>query len=66
MKVQFDSDEFQATYSQTCDLFAKYQMAIHKDSPGECGERQVRLLFNETLSVRAIISKKNVSAIKIY
>ena len=43
MKVQFDSDEFQATYSETCDLFAKYQMAIHKDSPGECGERQVRL-----------------------
>ncbi|KAM7444934.1 Arginyl-tRNA--protein transferase 1 [Porites harrisoni] len=42
VKVQFDSDEFQATYSQTCDLFAKYQMAIHKDSPGECGERQFK------------------------
>jgi len=40
--VSFDSEEFQSTYKQTCGLFAKYQMAIHKDSPDECGEKQVR------------------------
>ena len=45
MLVDMHSEEFQATYKQTCDLFAKYQMAIHKDTPGECGERQVRFYF---------------------
>ena len=37
-----DSQGFQETFKQTCDLFAKYQIAIHRDSPGDCGKSQVR------------------------
>ena len=39
------SEEFKATYKQTCAVFAKYQMSVHKDSPGECDELQVRSSF---------------------
>jgi len=42
VRVSFDSEEFQSTYRQTCGLFAKYQMAIHKDSPDECDEKQFK------------------------
>ena len=45
MRVNLKSEEFKATYDQTCTVFAKYQMAVHKDHPGECDEMQVRLSF---------------------
>ena len=38
-----ESKEFQATFKQTHELFAKYQIAIHHDSIADCTERQVRL-----------------------
>ena len=44
MRVNLKSEEFKATYDQTCAVFAKYQMAVHKDRPDECDEMQVRLL----------------------
>ncbi|XP_033887058.2 arginyl-tRNA--protein transferase 1 isoform X6 [Acipenser ruthenus] len=40
--VCFDDPEFTATYSQSAALYAKYQTAIHKDSPSECSESQFR------------------------
>ena len=46
VQVNFGSEKFKATYKQTCDLFAKYQMAIHNDPPDECDERQVRFVSN--------------------
>ena len=46
VQVNFGFDEFQATYKQTCRLFAKYQMAIHKDSPDKCDELQVSGFFH--------------------
>ena len=47
VRANFDSDEFKATYKQTADLFAKYQMIIHKDPPDESGERQGRFVSND-------------------
>ena len=38
-----DSKEFQATFKQTYELYAKYQIAIHHDSRSDCTEEQVRL-----------------------
>ncbi|XP_041124344.1 arginyl-tRNA--protein transferase 1 isoform X4 [Polyodon spathula] len=40
--VCFDDPEFTATYSQSAALYAKYQTAIHKDTPSECSESQFR------------------------
>ncbi|XP_066028063.1 arginyl-tRNA--protein transferase 1 isoform X1 [Pocillopora verrucosa] len=42
VRVNLQCDEFRATYQQTCVLFAKYQIAIHKDHPRECGESQFK------------------------
>lgn len=44
MRVNLKSEEFKATYDQTCAVFAKYQMAVHKVRPDECDEMQVRSL----------------------
>ena len=44
MRVNLKSEEFKATYDQTCAVFAKYQMVVHKDRPDECDEMQVRSL----------------------
>lgn len=43
--MRVKSEEFKATYDQTCAVFAKYQMAVHKDCPDECDEMQVRSLY---------------------
>ncbi|XP_039337103.1 arginyl-tRNA--protein transferase 1 isoform X6 [Mauremys reevesii] len=36
--VSFEDPQFNSSFSQSATLFAKYQMAIHKDTPSECGE----------------------------
>lgn len=52
MRANLKSEEFKATYNQTCDVFAKYQMGVHKDRPDECDEMQVRLLYISATKVR--------------
>ncbi|XP_078372427.1 arginyl-tRNA--protein transferase 1-like isoform X1 [Oculina patagonica] len=42
VRVDLKSEEFKATYKQTCALYAKYQMTVHKDRPDECDEMQFR------------------------
>ncbi|XP_074855854.1 arginyl-tRNA--protein transferase 1 isoform X5 [Carettochelys insculpta] len=36
--VSLEDPQFKSSFSQSATLFAKYQMAIHKDTPSECGE----------------------------
>ncbi|XP_020642139.3 arginyl-tRNA--protein transferase 1 isoform X5 [Pogona vitticeps] len=38
--VSFEDPRFKSSFTQSASLFAKYQMAIHKDSPFECNEYQ--------------------------
>ncbi|KGL75500.1 Arginyl-tRNA--protein transferase 1, partial [Tinamus guttatus] len=38
--VSFEDPQFKSSFSQSAALFAKYQMAIHKDAPSECGENE--------------------------
>ncbi|XP_044296194.1 arginyl-tRNA--protein transferase 1 isoform X8 [Varanus komodoensis] len=38
--VSFEDPQFKSSFTQSASLFAKYQMAIHKDSPFECNEDQ--------------------------
>lgn len=52
VRANLKSEEFKATYNQTCDVFAKYQMGVHKDRPDECDEMQVRLLYISATKVR--------------
>lgn len=40
--ASLEDPEFQSTFAQSATLFAKYQMAIHKDTPAECNEHQVQ------------------------
>ncbi|KAJ7394367.1 Arginyl-tRNA--protein transferase 1 [Desmophyllum pertusum] len=40
--VRVKSEEFEATYEQTCAVYAKYQMAVHKDRPDDCDKLQFR------------------------
>ncbi|XP_067048810.1 arginyl-tRNA--protein transferase 1-like isoform X3 [Acropora muricata] len=42
VRVSMESKEFQATFKQTHELFAKYQIAIHHDSIADCTERQFK------------------------
>lgn len=43
--MRVKSEEFEATYEQTCAVYAKYQMAVHKDRPDDCDKLQVRSFF---------------------
>ncbi|XP_078500066.1 arginyl-tRNA--protein transferase 1 isoform X2 [Lissotriton helveticus] len=36
--VSMDDPEFSSTFCQSAALYAKYQMAIHKDAPQECND----------------------------
>ncbi|EHB04633.1 Arginyl-tRNA--protein transferase 1 [Heterocephalus glaber] len=38
--VSFEDPEFKSSFSQSFSLYVKYQMAIHQDSPHECGKTQ--------------------------
>ncbi|XP_053165043.1 arginyl-tRNA--protein transferase 1 isoform X12 [Hemicordylus capensis] len=38
--VSFEDPQFKSSFAQSATLFAKYQMAIHKDTPYECNEHQ--------------------------
>nr|XP_028585894.1 arginyl-tRNA--protein transferase 1 isoform X10 [Podarcis muralis] len=38
--VSLEDPQFKSSFTQSAALFAKYQMAIHKDSPFECNEYQ--------------------------
>ncbi|XP_077206090.1 arginyl-tRNA--protein transferase 1 isoform X3 [Paroedura picta] len=40
VRVSFEDPQFRSSFTQSATLFAKYQMAIHKDTPPECGEDQ--------------------------
>ena len=51
IRVDMKSSEFRATFSQSHAVFAKYQMAIHKDTPDECGEMQVGNFFPQMFPV---------------
>jgi len=52
VRANLKSEEFKATYNQTCAVFAKYQMCVHKDRPDECDEMQVRLLYISATNIR--------------
>lgn len=39
--VSFEDPEFKSSFSQSFSLYAKYQMAIHRDPPDECGKTEV-------------------------
>ncbi|XP_043841803.1 arginyl-tRNA--protein transferase 1 isoform X7 [Dromiciops gliroides] len=38
--VSFEDPEFKSSFRQSLSLYAKYQMAIHKDTAAECGEAE--------------------------
>ncbi|KFO85655.1 Arginyl-tRNA--protein transferase 1, partial [Buceros rhinoceros silvestris] len=38
--VSFEDPQFKSSFNQSATLFAKYQMAIHKDTPSDCGETE--------------------------
>ncbi|XP_066096597.1 arginyl-tRNA--protein transferase 1 isoform X2 [Saccopteryx bilineata] len=38
--VSFEDPEFKSSFSQSFSLYVKYQMAIHQDSPDECGKTE--------------------------
>ncbi|XP_074089592.1 arginyl-tRNA--protein transferase 1 isoform X11 [Macrotis lagotis] len=38
--VSFEDPEFKSSFCQSFSLYAKYQMAIHKDTAAECGEAE--------------------------
>lgn len=40
--VSFEDPQFKSSFNQSATLFAKYQMAVHKDTPSECGENEVQ------------------------
>ncbi|KAL7890466.1 hypothetical protein AOLI_G00027240 [Acnodon oligacanthus] len=40
--VSFEDPDFLASYEQSAALYARYQMAIHGDSPFECDESQFK------------------------
>lgn len=40
--VSFEDPQFKSSFTQSAALFAKYQMAIHKDTPSACDEHQVQ------------------------
>ncbi|MCJ8730871.1 hypothetical protein PDJAM_G00189480 [Pangasius djambal] len=40
--VSFEDPDFLASYEQSVELFARYQMAIHGDLPFECDENQFK------------------------
>uniref|UniRef100_A0A8B9MBX5 Arginyl-tRNA--protein transferase 1 n=1 Tax=Accipiter nisus TaxID=211598 RepID=A0A8B9MBX5_9AVES len=48
--VSFEDPQFKSSFNQSATLFAKYQMAIHKDTPSDCGENEfTRFLCNSPL-----------------
>lgn len=49
--VSFEDPQFKSSFSQSASLFAKYQMAIHKDTPADCGEHEVQ--FTACPSIKA-------------
>ncbi|KFV99861.1 Arginyl-tRNA--protein transferase 1, partial [Eurypyga helias] len=38
--VSFEDPQFKSSFNQSATLFAKYQMAVHKDTPSDCGENE--------------------------
>uniref|UniRef100_A0AAQ6IDF6 Arginyl-tRNA--protein transferase 1 n=1 Tax=Anabas testudineus TaxID=64144 RepID=A0AAQ6IDF6_ANATE len=38
--VNFEDPQFTASYQQSVELYARYQMAIHGDDPSECSESE--------------------------
>ncbi|XP_071236609.1 arginyl-tRNA--protein transferase 1 isoform X2 [Salvelinus alpinus] len=40
--VNDDDPQFMATYEQSAALYARYQMAVHGDTPSECNESEFR------------------------
>uniref|UniRef100_A0A8C9VZV2 Arginyl-tRNA--protein transferase 1 n=1 Tax=Scleropages formosus TaxID=113540 RepID=A0A8C9VZV2_SCLFO len=40
--VNFEDPEFMASFDESAALFARYQMAIHGDTPSECSESEFR------------------------
>ncbi|KFP85756.1 Arginyl-tRNA--protein transferase 1, partial [Apaloderma vittatum] len=50
--VSFEDPQFKSSFNQSATLFAKYQMAIHKDTPSDCGENEfTRFLCDSPLEV---------------
>ena len=45
-----ENDDFLRTFKESCSVFAKYQINIHHDRPGECDRNQVRFKY----SIRAL------------
>lgn len=39
--VSFEDPEFKSSFSQSLSVYVKYQMAVHQDSPDECGKTEV-------------------------
>lgn len=49
--VNFEDPQFTASYQQSVELYARYQMAIHGDDPSECSESEVLHDYYSTLTV---------------
>lgn len=53
VSVSFEDPQFMASYQQSAELFARYQMAIHGDDPSECSETEV---LHDYISASTIFS----------
>jgi len=66
--VRVMSDEFHNTSDVSADLFKKYQMAIHNDSPEQCDRKSFfNFLVKNPLQVYYVfnLNAKNVTSLRI-
>ncbi|MEJ1273758.1 arginyltransferase 1 [Cricetulus griseus] len=47
--ASFEDPEFKSSFNQSLSLYTKYQVAIHQDSPIECGKTEVLFLKHFSL-----------------
>uniref|UniRef100_A0A8B9FJX3 Arginyl-tRNA--protein transferase 1 n=1 Tax=Amazona collaria TaxID=241587 RepID=A0A8B9FJX3_9PSIT len=53
--ASFEDPQFKSSFNQSATLFAKYQMAVHKDTPSECGENEfTRFLCDSPLEAENV------------
>lgn len=57
--ASFEDPEFKSSFNQSHSLYIKYQVAIHKEAPVECGKYEV-LSLNHFPCIDMILKKDNV------
>lgn len=57
--ASFEDPEFKSSFNQSHSLYIKYQVAIHKETPVECGKSEV-LSLNHFPCIDLILKKDNV------